>query len=224
MKIACVTVALIAGAAAADEVQVEDFTNGLENPFFLYEFEFEGCCFAIEPRPDDPGNAALHLFPNFVKVTFDLADGEIVEEASMTVLDFEGGIAGTPTSVVFFRGASGDAIGMTADQLGVAQTVSAHMDDIGQFFGEPLGPIVQIDFQASNENFPITGAFFDDMTVSVLGCPADFNGDGSLDVLDFVAFQNAFVSADPSADCNGDGALDVLDFVCFQGQFVAGCD
>jgi hypothetical protein len=55
------------------------------------------------------------------------------------------------------------------------------------------------------------------------GCAADFNGDGVLNILDFVAFQNAFVAGDPDADCDGNGALNVLDFVCFQGLFQAGC-
>jgi hypothetical protein len=55
------------------------------------------------------------------------------------------------------------------------------------------------------------------------GCYGPFNGDGSLDILDFVSFQNAFVGGEGSADCDGDGALNVLDFVCFQGAFVGGC-
>ena len=54
-------------------------------------------------------------------------------------------------------------------------------------------------------------------------CPADFNGDGNLDILDFVAFQNAFTNGDDAADCNQDDSLDILDFVCFQSLFVAGC-
>jgi hypothetical protein len=54
-------------------------------------------------------------------------------------------------------------------------------------------------------------------------CAADFNGDGSLDILDFVAFQAAFVVGDDNADCDGNGALTVLDFVCFQGEFQGGC-
>jgi choice-of-anchor B domain-containing protein len=54
-------------------------------------------------------------------------------------------------------------------------------------------------------------------------CSADFNGDGNLDILDFIAFQNAFTSADPGADCDDNGALNILDFVCFQGLFQAGC-
>ena len=55
------------------------------------------------------------------------------------------------------------------------------------------------------------------------GCYADFNGDGSLDVLDFVAFQLAWVDQDGAADCDDNGAFNILDFVCFQLAFDAGC-
>jgi len=54
-------------------------------------------------------------------------------------------------------------------------------------------------------------------------CPADFNRDGSLNILDFVAVQNAFTSGDPRADINGDGKMNILDFVAFQNAFQAGC-
>jgi choice-of-anchor B domain-containing protein len=62
--------------------------------------------------------------------------------------------------------------------------------------------------------------------VDVIGdesCPADFNGDGNLNILDFIAFQNAFIAADPKADCDANATLDILDFICFQGVFQAGC-
>ena len=68
--------------------------------------------------------------------------------------------------------------------------------------------------------------YLDDVSVSTEpagGCLADFNDDGQLTILDFVAFQTAFASGDESADCNADGSLSVLDFVCFQQAFVAGC-
>lgn len=55
------------------------------------------------------------------------------------------------------------------------------------------------------------------------GCPADVNGDGMLNVLDFVAFQSAFTKGLDAADCDGNGSLDVLDFICYQGLFQAGC-
>ena len=55
------------------------------------------------------------------------------------------------------------------------------------------------------------------------GCPADFNGDGELNILDFVALQAAFQAGDEAADVNGDGVLNILDFVAFQGLFAGGC-
>jgi hypothetical protein len=54
-------------------------------------------------------------------------------------------------------------------------------------------------------------------------CQADFNDDGSLDVLDFVAVQKAFTAGDLAADFDDDGMLTVLDFVAYQTLFVAGC-
>jgi hypothetical protein len=55
------------------------------------------------------------------------------------------------------------------------------------------------------------------------GCPADFNADGVLNILDFVAFQLAWVAQEPAADCDANGAFNILDFVCFQQLFQAGC-
>lgn len=54
-------------------------------------------------------------------------------------------------------------------------------------------------------------------------CPADFNEDGQLSILDFVAFQVNFANQHPSGDFNGDGALSILDFVAFQLSFAGGC-
>ena len=54
-------------------------------------------------------------------------------------------------------------------------------------------------------------------------CAPDINGDGVLNILDFVAFQVAFVAGDPIADCDANGVLNIIDFVCFQTLFQAGC-
>ena len=54
-------------------------------------------------------------------------------------------------------------------------------------------------------------------------CVADFNDDGVLNVLDFVAFQQAFVAGDPKADVNGDGNLNIIDFATFQVLWQEGC-
>ena len=87
---------------------------------------------------------------------------------------------------------------------------------------------VRVRFVASDEGEDtVIEAAVDDLRIDALlcepSCPADFNDDGELNILDFVAFQLAFVAMDPAADCNLDGSLDVLDFVCFQGLFTAGC-
>ena len=76
------------------------------------------------------------------------------------------------------------------------------------------------------DNPPIENpvAYLFALQVGPASCKADFNGDGALNILDFVAFQGAFTSGDPSADCDGNGMFNVLDFVCFQGLFTAGCE
>ncbi|MEQ9096393.1 MAG: S8 family serine peptidase [Phycisphaerales bacterium] len=54
-------------------------------------------------------------------------------------------------------------------------------------------------------------------------CRADFDGNGVLDIFDFLAFQNAFASGDLAADFDGDGVLNIFDFLAFQNEFAAGC-
>lgn len=54
-------------------------------------------------------------------------------------------------------------------------------------------------------------------------CYPDCDGNGALNILDFVCFQAAFVAGKIEADCNRDCAFTILDFVCFQNSFVAGC-
>jgi hypothetical protein len=55
------------------------------------------------------------------------------------------------------------------------------------------------------------------------GCYADCDGNQTLDVFDFLCFQDAFVAAVPYADCDGNSVFDVFDFLCFQDEFVKGC-
>ncbi|MEQ8317301.1 MAG: GC-type dockerin domain-anchored protein [Phycisphaerales bacterium] len=55
-------------------------------------------------------------------------------------------------------------------------------------------------------------------------CRADCDGNGRLDIFDFLCFQNLFASGDLAADLDGDGRLSIFDFLEFQNQFAAGCD
>ena len=54
-------------------------------------------------------------------------------------------------------------------------------------------------------------------------CPADFNGDTTVNTLDFLAFLNAYTAGDPRADFNGDTVVNTLDVLAFLNAFVAGC-
>jgi uncharacterized protein (TIGR03790 family) len=54
-------------------------------------------------------------------------------------------------------------------------------------------------------------------------CEADLNGDGVLDLFDFLAFTNLFNAKEPGADCAADGVFDLFDFLCFVNAFNAGC-
>ena len=55
-------------------------------------------------------------------------------------------------------------------------------------------------------------------------CRADIDGDGSLTIFDFLAFQNAFDAGDLLADFDGDGVLTLFDFLAFQNEFDIGCE
>jgi len=56
-----------------------------------------------------------------------------------------------------------------------------------------------------------------------VGCLADFSGDNALDIFDFLAFQNLFVTNDPLADLNTDRVFDIFDFLAFQDLYAGGC-
>ena len=56
----------------------------------------------------------------------------------------------------------------------------------------------------------LTGAW---MVTIEADCPADTNGDSSVDVLDLVALITAWGTDDADADINNDGTVDVNDLV-----------
>lgn len=54
-------------------------------------------------------------------------------------------------------------------------------------------------------------------------CPADFNGDGTVNSLDVLDFLTAFNDQDPSADMNADGEFNTLDVLLFLNIFNTPC-
>ncbi len=64
---------------------------------------------------------------------------------------------------------------------------------------------------------------FEIIRVTCDTCRADLDGDGSLSIFDFLAFQNLFDAGDVRADFDGDGSLTIFDFLAFQNEFDSGC-
>ncbi|VAX40687.1 hypothetical protein MNBD_PLANCTO03-1499 [hydrothermal vent metagenome] len=54
-------------------------------------------------------------------------------------------------------------------------------------------------------------------------CIADFNGDGSVNTQDMLAFLNAWNAGDSSADINGDGEINTQDVLAFLNLWNIGC-
>jgi hypothetical protein len=54
-------------------------------------------------------------------------------------------------------------------------------------------------------------------------CPADFNGDTTVDFFDYLDFVAAFSASDPSADFNGDAVIDFFDYLDFVAAFSSPC-
>lgn len=54
-------------------------------------------------------------------------------------------------------------------------------------------------------------------------CVADFNGDGTVDTRDMIAFLNAWVAGEDSADIDGNGVIDTRDVIAFLNLWTSGC-
>ncbi|MEQ8844650.1 MAG: GC-type dockerin domain-anchored protein [Phycisphaerales bacterium] len=69
--------------------------------------------------------------------------------------------------------------------------------------------------------------YIDDVRVRIIAddppCRADLDGNGVLNIFDFLEFQNLFSAGDLRADFDGDGSLNIFDFLAFQNEFAAGC-
>jgi len=105
-----------------------------------------------------------------------------------------------------------DVVWAAPDELGTTVTVP---DGVLETCGAYYWGVVASNEAGETASTPTSAVFETVLT-------ADVNGDGALDILDFVAFQNLFQSGDEDADVNGDGDLNILDFVTYQAIFENG--
>ncbi|MDQ7014370.1 MAG: GC-type dockerin domain-anchored protein [Planctomycetota bacterium] len=82
-------------------------------------------------------------------------------------------------------------------------------------------------FANSGEIEGVTATIDGSATIVAIGevppCPGDFNGDGTVNTQDVLAFLNAWTANDPSADCTDDGSINTQDVLCFLNAWTTGC-
>ena len=118
---------------------------------------------------------------------------------------------------------------------GLAQSASAQPFDISWYTidcggGTSTGGAFQLSGTIgqhdtgvmSGGQYTLTGGYWSG--AGEAPCYADCDGSGTLDIFDFLCFQNSFVSGEPYAcDCDPAPVCDIFDFLCFQNAFVTGC-
>jgi hypothetical protein len=166
-------------------------------------------------------------------------------EGSFTVTASAGGVvqSADPTTLVYF-GVGGAAsayvpgdMNWTGSAVGSFNVPGSSFPDLWQGNSSHTGPgrpyIYQLhpinggtllEWRGSGSGFvQIASGPLTVTPVEPAGCYADCDGNETLDVFDFLCFQDAFVAMDPYANCDGNTTLDVFDFLCFQDAFVTGC-
>ncbi|MCH8805685.1 MAG: right-handed parallel beta-helix repeat-containing protein [Planctomycetes bacterium] len=148
---------------------------------------------------------------------------------SVRFSDVQGGFVGQGNiddDPLFVDPASGDyhiALGSPAidagDNTAVPTGVTTDLDGNPRFVDDPGTPNTGVPGNGFAEIVDM-GAYEFQGEV----CYADCDGNGTLDIFDFLCFQNSFVLGEPYAcDCDPDPVCDIFDFLCFQNAFVAGC-
>ncbi|MCH8270733.1 MAG: trypsin-like peptidase domain-containing protein [Planctomycetes bacterium] len=105
---------------------------------------------------------------------------------------------------------------------------TTHTIDLASYSGQFV--VIEFKFDSGDtfaNNFrgwQIDGVLLTAEVIDCNPCYADCDQSGTLDIFDFLCFQNSFVAGEPYAcDCDPDPACDIFDFLCFQTAFVAGC-
>ncbi len=167
----------------------------------------------------DPGNwglegtngSAFMGFNGFPSYEMEIRFHHEVEGFSMDASRSGGSNAGDGLEVEFWKGdLEVDSTAIVFDEINIWTTVGTK------------GVIDRVTFRSTGFDFHPYGV--DNINYTPTGdCYADFNGDGVLDLFDFLGFVNEFNAGSDAADCDGDGDLSLFDFLCFVNAFNAGC-
>ena len=173
---------------------------------------------------DGTGSSGLHVnYPggSFVDIFFYQGS-----QLNANIFQSGAGARTTPSSaaeVLFRIQRTGETLSLDYDDLSGSGWVTLHSSTSPSL----LGP-VQVSFFFIEERSASQAATFayDDLRIEadvIAECFADCDCNVTLDLFDFLCFQNSFAAGDAYADCDGSGVLDFFDFLCFQNAFAVGC-
>jgi hypothetical protein len=189
---------------------------------------------------DDPGNIVDDDIDNaLVRAVYD-ADSFSYQLDAIVALGnvFDGMNSGTPWQVNFIDLVDSNSVGSAAPFTGnIVPGAAGGMDpsSLEQDDARNLGGLIfssrivydtngDEDFDtATDENYRVM-VYVGAIQPAVGGCPADCDGNGVLNILDFVCFQGEWQDQTAFGDCDDNGQYNILDFVCYQGAFQEGCD
>ena len=114
-----------------------------------------------------------------------------------------------------------DSSGATRDKRSFELGFAGHIHNQRQLLDTP--GLYEVTLIAWDSN----GVYADSEPVKFYlqtpACDADFNGDGSVNTQDVLAFLGAWAAGDGSADMNGDGSVNTQDVIAFLNLWAAGC-
>ncbi|MFI4882698.1 MAG: GC-type dockerin domain-anchored protein [Phycisphaerales bacterium JB064] len=212
----------VCGLACSAQAQTIDFEDGFEGQSISTEYADLGVTFST-----GSGTASISSFADYfgtLSICNATAGGAAGDRDLTLIMDFDppidaiefdfhsAGSPGVDFPIRFY--ASGALVASDLlPQTGGSWFPGLVFDDAGTF------DRIEIDSISPTWLFSVDNIIFESAA-----CYADFDGDDSLTIFDFLAFQNAFDSGDPAADCDADGSLTLFDFLCFQNAFDIGCE
>ena len=126
-------------------------------------------------------------------------------EGPLNVTDVTSDIAGVTPSETEFTIPVGESHDLTLTFLPTAE-------------GEVTGTLTILSNDAENGTFSLS------LSGAGIVIPADprtdFNGDGQLNLTDFILFAQNFGSSNPDFDLSGNGKVDLADFIIFVQNYI----
>jgi hypothetical protein len=146
--------------------------------------------------------------------SFDVSVGHNAGAASMEVFDF-GSDPGTTINLDAMLGGARVG-GVTVNTIPGFQVHHYTVAFSGVTFDT-------VHFRIGPTDQDVIFALVDGVTIGAAPCQPDVNGDGLVNVQDFLAYLQLYAAADPRADFDNNGQVNVQDFLAFLQAFAAGC-